>query len=255
MDKYVNVNSNTLAQDDLEINFKEIFNAVIARYKLIALMAVVVAFCALLISAFVITPKYQARITMVINSVSDVTNGFRSDDVTASISLVPTYIELVKSNNVLGDVAAKTQDLGYEAADIADMLSITSTEETQIIEIGVTNSDPEHANIIANAIASIVPDKIVDLMEATSVKVVDASTVPDAPISPNVKKNTAIGFVVGALLGIAIATLIALLDNSIKDESDIAAMYPGLPVLGVLPKFTAKESKPDVDNNEETVKE
>jgi capsular polysaccharide biosynthesis protein len=76
-------------------------------------------------------------------------------------------------------------------------------------------------------------------MEGTSIKIIDNSTLPEKPYSPNVKKYTAYGFVFGLFLGVAIAVLIELLDRTIKSEEDINAIYADIPVLGSIPEFIA----------------
>lgn len=244
------MNSNEKFDEDLfEIDLKSIINAVMSRLKMIVVFALAFALSAFIISNFVMVPKYRATITMCIsNSKTMISDSFDINDVNAGIALVPTYVELIQSNNVLGEVAAKTQDLGYTIDDIYSMISISTKEETQIITLNVTNPNPEHANIIANAIADIAPDKITDLMEGSAVKVVDESVLPEYPVSPNVFKYTILGFLFGGFLGVALAILSTLLDTTIKTENDITELYPNIPVLGVIPTFVNQPVKNKSEN-------
>ncbi len=248
------MNSNSNISDEMfEIDFKMLINAVLARIKMIILFAVVCGLSAFLISKFVIIPKYCANVTMCVsNNKTIVADGLDFNDVNASITLVPTYIQLIQSNTVLGEVAAKTNELGYTAKDIGGMISISGYDDTQIINLEVVNPNPEHANIIANAMAVVAPDKMEDLMEGAAVKVIDESVLPEEPFSPSTKKNTLLGFILGAFIGIAIAVIIEMLDTSVKSESDLNSMYPDLPVLGVIPEFTMIEensSKSDTNGD------
>ncbi|MGN1318088.1 MAG: YveK family protein [Lachnospirales bacterium] len=228
----------------IDIDIKNLVAAVLSKAKMIVLFAVVFGLSSFLLSEFVIVPKYQTNISMCINNNATVVSGSLDfNDVNASITLVPTYIELLQSNSMLSAVAEKVQELGYTANDIADMISVSTTEETQIISVTVTSTNPEHANIIANAIAETVPDKIVDFMDGTSVRIIDGSTLPDKPASPNVKKNTLLGFILGGIIGIALAVAIELMDNSVKNENDLNNLYPDLPILGVIPTFTQSVEK------------
>jgi capsular polysaccharide biosynthesis protein len=102
----------------------------------------------------------------------------------------------------------------------------------------VTNSNPENAYLIANAIADIAPTKIVELMDGSSVKVVDYAELPTVPTSPNVLKNTVIAAVLGFVLSVGIVLLRYLLETNIKGEDDIKRMFPEIPVIGVVPEIT-----------------
>lgn len=237
----MNLNSD-INEDFLSIDIKDIINSIVQRARMIALFAVVTCICFFLISKFVMVPLYEADVTLCVgNNKTMVSDGMDYNDVNASITLVPTYVELIQSNNILSEVAARTQSLGYDAEDIGGMLSVSAYEETQIIMLSIINPNPEHANIIANCIAEVAPEKIVELMEGTSVKVVDESELPTAPISPNVKKNTVLGFLFGAFIGIVIAILLSIFDNSIKEESNLTDLFPELPVLGIIPEFSSED--------------
>lgn len=238
------MNTNVREQGDYgEIDFRNILEAVLLRIKMICLFTVSFGIIAFLISEFVIVPKYAASATMCIaNNATLVSDSVDYNDVNAALTLVPTYVELIQSKNVLDEVAARTQDLGYTSDDIASMLSISYSETTQIIALTITNPDPERANILVNAIAKVAPDKISDLLEGSYIKIIDESTVPELPVSPNVKKNTLMGALFGLFVSVAIAVAYALLDDSVKSESDLTGMFPDIPVLGVIPQFTGEDT-------------
>jgi capsular exopolysaccharide synthesis family protein len=71
-----------------------------------------------------------------------------------------------------------------------------------------------------------------------SVQVAQAATVPGTPSSPRVKRNTALGMVLGLLLGLGVALLLERLDRRIREPKDLEAIY-GLPLLGVVPESRA----------------
>ncbi len=233
-----------------ELDISKIFDAVLKRLKMIIAFAIAFGASAFLISNFVMTPKYVASVSMCIsNNKSMASDSLDINDVNAGIALVPTYIELMQSYNILGEVAAKTQDLGYTVEDIASMMSVSTVDETQIAVVSISNPNPEHANIIANAIAEIAPERIVDFMEGTSIKVVDNSVLPEEPSSPNIKKYTVLGIAFGLFVGVVLAVLIELSDRTIKSESDINAIYADIPVLGSIPEFTQIDNSDSTEEN------
>ncbi|HEV3033596.1 MAG TPA: polysaccharide biosynthesis tyrosine autokinase [Solirubrobacteraceae bacterium] len=71
-----------------------------------------------------------------------------------------------------------------------------------------------------------------------NVQVAQTAAVPTSPSSPKVAKNTALGAVLGLLLGLSVAFLLERLDRRIRDPKDLERIY-GLPLLGVVPESAA----------------
>jgi capsular exopolysaccharide synthesis family protein len=71
-----------------------------------------------------------------------------------------------------------------------------------------------------------------------NVQVAQAATVPTSPSSPKTGRNTALGAILGLLLGVGIAFLFERFDRRIREPKDLEAVY-GLPLLGVVPESPA----------------
>jgi succinoglycan biosynthesis transport protein ExoP len=80
-----------------------------------------------------------------------------------------------------------------------------------------------------------VEDTIKDKMAPQSIEIHDEPVVADAPISPNVPLNLALGAVVGLIFGVGIAFFLEYLDTSVKTLEDVEH-YLQVPVLAVIPK-------------------
>ena len=57
-----------------------------------------------------------------------------------------------------------------------------------------------------------------------------------SPVLPQTTRNAALGLLVGAILGVALAFAAEQLDDSIKSRDDVERVDPELPVLGVIPR-------------------
>jgi capsular exopolysaccharide synthesis family protein len=67
-----------------------------------------------------------------------------------------------------------------------------------------------------------------------NVQVVDPAEVPSSPSSPNVKRDAAVGGVVGLVLGLALAFMLDLFDRRVKTAEDLERLY-GLAALTSVP--------------------
>ena len=228
---------NTENTETMEFDFRRILEAIIDRWKMIVVATVALGLCAALYSLFLITPLYKASATMYVNNNKNtVSENLSNNDITASLQLVPTVMRIFDSRTTLGEVAKKI-DLGYTADQISNMISFSSAEDAQILTLTVINPNPEHAYIIANAIADTAPIKATEIMDGSSVKVIDYAEQPSRPFSPNVFKNTVLGLIIGLVISIGIAVLIEITDESIREESDIRKLYPDVPIIGTVPEI------------------
>jgi capsular polysaccharide biosynthesis protein len=224
----------------ISIDFMSLFELLVSKIKMIVFMVVIFAVMGALVSKFVIVPKYTATVTFYVNNnKNSVSQNLSYSDLSAASMLVPTYIELIKSKSVLKTVEDKI-NTGFTSDQLASMISASEQgDDTQLMVLQVTNSNPENAYLIANAIADIAPTKIVELMDGSSVKVVDYAEMPTVPTSPNVTKNTMLAAILGLILSVGIIFLRYILETSIKSEDDIKRMFPNIPVIGVVPEIEA----------------
>ena len=78
------------------------------------------------------------------------------------------------------------------------------------------------------------------LASGSGATVIDRAEVPSTPFEPTPARTAALALVVGLLLGLGIAFLADYLDNSLRNEEDMAKAS-GLPVIGVIPKVKGWE--------------
>ena len=225
----------------LEVSMWRLVNEVLKKSWMVALVSIVSAVVVCLISAYVITPKYESSAMFYVNnnnfSLGDTSVSITSNDITASKSLVESYIVILDTRNSLNDV------IDYAGVDrtykeVREMLKAEAVNETEIFKVTVTSTDPEEAEKIADAISYILPKRISSIVEGTSAKIVDTAVMPVVPSAPNITTNTLLGFLLGFFLAVAVIVLRELMDVTVRTEEDLSMSCPH-PILATVPNMAA----------------
>lgn len=228
-----------LAEESIDL--RDLLDIFTRKWKILLFITISCGLIVFLVSAFIITPIYTAQVTMYVNNTKKaMSDSINYNDITASQMLVDSYVEIVKSNTVLSEVA-ETADLGYEVKQIRKMLNASAVNGTEIFAVSISNENPEHAAKLANTIAQIAPTKILDYVEASSVKVIDYAVAPEQPSSPNVVVNTFIGLIAGFILSVFLVIVLEMFDTRVKDEEDLERIAE-IPVIGIIPEIIENEN-------------
>lgn len=233
-------------QDDtIEIDLLALARAVWKRIWAVIAAVLIGAGGAFCIAQFMITPLYEAQAMLYVNnssiSVGNTSFSISSGELTAAQSLVRTYIVILKSRQVLSAVIDQA-DLPYTYAELEEMVDAEAVDNTEIFEVTITDADPAEAELIANTIAEVLPDKISDIVEGSSVRIVDYAVVPAIPVSPSVLKFSLVGFMLGGFISVGIIVLMELLNDTIQSEDYLIQTYD-LPILAAVPSMEARQGK------------
>ncbi len=245
---------NRQSGDEMEIDLRELFFALLDKLHILILSFILGALCLYFVSIAFISPKYQSSTSIYVLNKQD-NSVVTYSDLQSGTQLTKDYAELVKSRSVtekvinqlkLNTVYEDMKDLDYGA--LASMISVDNTTDTRIIRITVTDTNPARAQDIANAIREAASLHIETVMDIEAVNVVDYAEMPMQSVSPNVLMNTAMGAAAGTLIAAFIVILIHLADDRIKGPDDVEK-YLGVSVLGTIPldsnlsKTDGKKSK------------
>lgn len=148
-------------------------------------------------------------------------------------AVVDTYIEILKTNSFLSDVS-ETANLNYSPRELRQMINMRAQNGTEIFRIAVTTNDADEALTIANTIAALAPQKIIEIKDADAVRVVNPAIRPDQPSGPSTMKNTVMGLAIGIIIGFSIAFILEFMDGRVKGVNDLERNYK-LPILGTVP--------------------
>lgn len=227
----------------VEIDLVELFVALCKKAWVIAIVTILVGAIVGAYAFFFVTPKYKASAMMYVNnnSVSVAGASFDLSDLNAAKSLVNTYMVILNSRNVLNDVIGKS-GVDYSYKELKSMISAAPVDSTEVFEVVVTSTNPEEAELIANSICAVLPQKIASIVESSSVRIVDSAVLPEKKSSPNVTMYALVGMLAGFAVSCAIVIILKLRDNSITSEDYLINNYK-YPVLAVIPDLDDNHQK------------
>ena len=171
---------------------------------------------------------------LIVNTRQDTTTTFTSDNFNSAKNLISTYAVIIKGNTVLNEVIDKL-DLDMTYTELYKMVDVADVDSTQIMQITVTDTDAERAGEIAQTIADIVPDVLVEKVEAGSCKAVSDVIIDPNKVFPQTKKYVVLAGLLGAVVVCGVLVLAHLLHDTIVDDEDVQKKL-GLPVLGLIPE-------------------
>ena len=227
------------------IDFAHVLKTVWHRAWVISVSSVLAAAIAFSVAAFMIKPTYSSSIMLYVNNssftVGDLGFSISSSEISAAQSLVKTYTVLLKNRTTLNEIIKNT-DVPYTWQELYDMIEAAPVNETEIMEVTVTCENPYEAEMLANEIAKVLPKRVSEIVEGSSMEVVDSAIASNEKVAPNITKYTAIGFILGGLLAIILLVVLALFDNTIHDEEYIINNY-SYPVLAKIPDLLDSGAK------------
>lgn len=228
-----------------------------ARWVTVVVSIVVTVLAAAAVTLMT-TPLYQASTRLYVSTTqgSSLTETYQGSRL--SQERVISYTELITGNTL----AQRTIDklgLNMSAEELRKNISASSKIDTVLIDVDVLDASPVRARDIANTLSDefVVMVRELETPENGAqpdarVVVEEHAGIPLSSVIPKTKRNLAVGLALGCLLGIGLALLRDLLDNSVKDRETLEAIT-GTGVVGNIPFDREYRTKPiisfDQDNS------
>lgn len=231
-----------MERDKLEIDLKDIFTYILYRCWIVIIAMAVCGAAAFGYTANCVTPMYQSDVLLYVNastSVGDLT--ISASDVGSGNSLISTYVVILNTRTTLNAISDEINN-EYSRNELSGMISASAVGATDVLQIRVTNADPEMAAEIATAVAKVLPEQISEIINGTSVKVVDTAVVTTSAVSPNYNSNMGTGIAVGALISVMLLALRRLLETKITSVDHLKDQYDDIPLLAVIPVIEMRKS-------------
>ena len=239
------------------MNLQDVVKLLRSRWLTVC-SATVIGILGSVVVTLMTTPLYQATTRLFVStasgsSVTDIYQGNRF-----SQERVISYTELLMGETL----AQRTVDklgLSTDAEALQERITASSKLDTVLIDIAVLDESPVQARDIANTLS----DEFVVLVRELEtpengatpnarVVVEQRASIPNEPVVPRTTLNLVTGLVVGLLLGIGLAVVRDLLDNTVKDRN-VLEEITGAAIVGSIPLDKERRKQPavsfDIDNS------
>lgn len=215
-----------------EINLSEVYSYFKTKILWILLAVVIIIIFGNVFTLLTRTPLYQSNTTIVL--VGESKSGYSQTESQLNQNLIGTYSQIIKSRKVLNQVI-KNLDLKMSVDELANSITTSSVEETEIIKITVDDPNAKQAKKITNEVAEVFAKEIKDIYNLENVEIIDKAELAKAPYNVNYLKDNVIYLVIGLVLSFGVVFVMYYFDTSIK-SSDVVEDKLGLTVIGIVPK-------------------
>lgn len=210
----------------------ELFKLLRKHLALVVVLPIVLAIATAGFSWGLMQNQYTATVSVYVLTAKDTTsaNTTAYNDLSASQLMANDIATLAKSETVQKRTA---EALGMASLD-GYKISVEAGTTTRVISVSVTAGKPDAAAIVANEVATVLSTVAQDTMGVESVNVVDAAQAPTSPSGPPRTMYTAVAFLAGIFLEVAIVVLLDMLNTRVRNPEEAEELL-GLPVIGRIP--------------------
>ena len=183
--------------------------AVAKRWKFIVVFAVVFAVLFYSYASFFQRPSCKnSKVYVIVNNVYAADQSASMSDITVSRSLAETYCGMIRMSEMMQQLAdylsaEKEMDISYQA--LRSCVSVDIVDQTESIRISVTTGDIDKTRIVSEAVESFLIPTVSRAYGSAEIKRFGDEI--DSVNTPNVVRTSLVGFVLGAILSVAVLLL------------------------------------------------
>ncbi|MGN0316815.1 MAG: YveK family protein [Lachnospira sp.] len=223
--------NNREQNEETEIDLLELLSAILYRWWVVLICSIVGLVAALLVTIFMITPKYSATSMIYMRGSGNTISSLA--DLQIGSELTNDYQVIFTSRTLLTRTIEELElDMNYK--ELQSMITISNPSDTRILKVTVTCDDPDLACALTNSIVTNGMEAAEEI-DSKEPYVIDRAIVENNPVSPNVIKNSILGFLIGFVLCVAVISIRYLINDTLQSSAEIEK-YLELPVLCSIPE-------------------
>lgn len=219
-----------------EINLKELLDYFKSKLLLVLLAVLLIVIIGNVYTSLTRVPMYKTYSSLVLVSED---NGAKSaaysnSEQQLNKNLIGTYSEIIKSKKVLKKVISNL-DLKMSYNELRNSITVQAVDNTEVINVYVSNSKSLEATRIANEIAVVFVDEANEIYKLNNVTILDKAERVKKPYNVNYIKDNIIYIMAGLVLSCGIVFIAFYFDTTVKTSDEVEEKL-GLTIIGTVPK-------------------
>lgn len=210
---------------------------IIRRYKWLVLAAAILSGLFGYFFSARQTKVYEASITVVVGQNQGLAENL---NLTTALQQVANSMSRMITSKTVAEKVVADLNLDESPEAVLGRISAQPIQQTQLIEVTVTDTDPRQAAEIANGVGNAFAELIGRTESSRSgltAQVWQAASVPTDPVKPTPGRNAILAIMLGIILGVALSFVLDRLDTRWRSSDDVEETL-GLPIIGVIPQMT-----------------
>lgn len=205
-----------------ELDLKEIFWIIWDKKKIVLAITAILVLIAAIYSFILQTPKYKSTTTVVLTmSEGENATAVTTTDVTLNQKLLGTYVDIVKRDMIIDKVIENLQIANLTSSQLKSDVTVSTKEDTYIIDITVSNENSEYAARIANEIGKVFSEEVSKMYKMNNIYILDSAKVNSTPYNVKPAKYIGIAFIAGIFISCAVIVIMNLFDTTVKSADEI----------------------------------
>ncbi|MGO4109159.1 YveK family protein [Paenibacillus sp. YAF4_2] len=224
------------------MEIKQYLRIVLKKWWLILILVLLACTASGIKSYYYTTPIYEANAKLIVNqSANENQQGFPSVGLLqTNLMLMDSYKEIIVSSAILDKVIQLHPNLKDSSYQMARTLSVSSSDNSQVLNLTYWSTSYEAAAETVNAISQVFKAQIPSIMNVDNITILNEAKTGDGlahdPVNINVLMSVLMAFVLSLMAAIALVLVLHFLDDTVKNEEELKELL-GIPLLAAMGKI------------------
>lgn len=205
-------------EDEIELSLDDILKALKKKWALILIIPILVGAIAGYYVVNYTVDRYtaEAKLYSLFDYVD--TTGTVRYDMTSSSSFASDYQELIQTPNVINEACRR---LGWTEWPEEMEIEVEAVTGTRIINVSVTDVDPEMSMKATNVLATVFLEYVRNLMQNDSITIASEAVLPEEPSNDGRIKYVLLAYAAMLVLMMGLVIMLETLNTKVRSDSDV----------------------------------